>query len=115
MSVFRGDSDNGEVEGVQAARESGEAPASKVTPEAAPAPHGTAQAPHGTAPAPIEITPSAPPPAPAEPLPTPNAMRRTLARARDGKALDQDEATILLHARGDDLATLLQYAGRTRD
>jgi FO synthase len=42
-------------------------------------------------------------------------MRRSLARARDGKALDQDEATTLLHARGDDLATLLAYAGRTRD
>ena len=43
------------------------------------------------------------------------AMRRALARARDGKALDQAEATILLHARGDDLRTLLGYAARTRD
>ena len=42
-------------------------------------------------------------------------MRRTLARARDGKALDRDEATVLLHARGDDLDTLLAYASRTRD
>jgi FO synthase len=42
-------------------------------------------------------------------------MRRTLARARDGKALDRDEATILLQARGDDLRTLLSYASRTRD
>jgi FO synthase len=42
-------------------------------------------------------------------------MRRTLARARDGKALDLDEATVLLQARGEDLQTLLQYAGRTRD
>jgi FO synthase len=48
-------------------------------------------------------------------VPGPAAMRRTLARARDGKALDQDEATILLHARGEDLQTLLQYASRTRD
>ena len=46
---------------------------------------------------------------------TPSAMRRTLARARDGKPLDLDEATVLLHARGDDLDTLLRYASRTRD
>src|SRR6201993_3727457 len=43
------------------------------------------------------------------------AMRRALARARDGKPLDQTEAGILLHARGDDLRTLLGYAARTRD
>jgi FO synthase len=42
-------------------------------------------------------------------------MRRALARARDGKTLDPDEATTLLHARGEDLATLLTYASRTRD
>ena len=42
-------------------------------------------------------------------------MRRALARARDGKALDHDEATVLLHARGDDLKALLGYAARTRD
>ena len=46
---------------------------------------------------------------------TPSALRRTLARARDGKPLDLDEATVLLHARGDDLQTLLTYASRTRD
>jgi FO synthase len=46
---------------------------------------------------------------------TASAMRRTLARARDGKSLDPDEATILLHARGEDLHTLLGYASRTRD
>jgi FO synthase len=46
---------------------------------------------------------------------TPAAMRRALARARDGKLLDQAEAATLLHARGDDLATLLSYAGRVRD
>jgi FO synthase len=42
-------------------------------------------------------------------------MRRALARARDGKPLDPDEATTLLHARGDDLQKLLDYASRTRD
>src|SRR6266566_2783577 len=47
--------------------------------------------------------------------PTASAMRRTLARARDGKPLDVDEATVLLHARGEDLQTLLAYASRTRD
>jgi FO synthase len=41
-------------------------------------------------------------------------MHRALARARDGKPLDPDEATILLHARGDDLQKLLDYASRTR-
>jgi FO synthase len=46
---------------------------------------------------------------------TASAMRRTLARARDGKPLDLDEATVLLHARGEDLQTLLTYASRTRD
>src|ERR1700752_2530871 len=46
---------------------------------------------------------------------TASAMRRALARARDGKPLDLDEATVLLHARGEDLQTLLTYAGRTRD
>src|SRR5438552_6429390 len=44
-----------------------------------------------------------------------SAMRRALARARDGKALDHDEATVLLHARGADLRTLLAHASRTRD
>ena len=42
-------------------------------------------------------------------------MRRALARARDGKPLDPAEATVLLHARGGDLQTLLGYASRTRD
>jgi FO synthase len=42
-------------------------------------------------------------------------MRRALARARDGKALDPDEATVLLHARDDDLQKLLDYASRIRD
>src|SRR5215471_18864572 len=43
------------------------------------------------------------------------AMRRALARARDGKPLDQTEATVLLHARGADLQALLEHASRTRD
>ncbi|HEX4397208.1 MAG TPA: bifunctional FO biosynthesis protein CofGH [Trebonia sp.] len=43
------------------------------------------------------------------------AMRRALARARDGKPLDQTEAAVLLHARGDDLRALLGYARRIRD
>jgi len=42
-------------------------------------------------------------------------MRRALARARDGKALDPAEATVLLHARGEQLTELLAHAGRVRD
>jgi FO synthase len=42
-------------------------------------------------------------------------MRRALARARDGKALDHDEAAVLLHARGEDLRVLLGHASRVRD
>ena len=42
-------------------------------------------------------------------------LRRALARARDGKALDPGEAAILLQSRDDALETLLSYAGRTRD
>ncbi|MEO3808694.1 bifunctional FO biosynthesis protein CofGH [Sphaerisporangium sp. B11E5] len=48
-------------------------------------------------------------------IPTEAAMRRALARARDGKALDVAEAAVLLHARGGDLERLLEYAGRVRD
>ncbi|MFC3983990.1 bifunctional FO biosynthesis protein CofGH [Streptosporangium jomthongense] len=47
--------------------------------------------------------------------PTDSAMRRALARARDGKALDLTEATVLLHARDGHLDTLLEHAGRVRD
>jgi FO synthase len=47
--------------------------------------------------------------------PSATAMRRVLARARDGKPLDQDEATLLLQARGDDLERLKQFAARARD
>ncbi|MFD0904544.1 bifunctional FO biosynthesis protein CofGH [Actinomadura sediminis] len=46
---------------------------------------------------------------------TSTAVRRALARARDGKTLDRSEATILLHARGAQLDDLLTYAARTRD
>src|SRR6516165_1285261 len=52
---------------------------------------------------------------PAEDTPPATAIRRALARARDGKSLDQGEAAVLLHARGADLDRLLGYAGRTRD
>ncbi|GAA0927616.1 bifunctional FO biosynthesis protein CofGH [Nonomuraea longicatena] len=44
-----------------------------------------------------------------------NALRRALARARDGKLLDVDEATVLLHARDTHLDTLLDHATRVRD
>ena len=42
-------------------------------------------------------------------------MRRSLARAGDSEPLGQAEAELLLHARGDDLTTLLRHAARTRD
>jgi FO synthase len=44
-----------------------------------------------------------------------DALRRALRRARDGVALDVTEATVLLHARGADLADLCASAGRVRD
>ncbi|MEO3822154.1 bifunctional FO biosynthesis protein CofGH [Actinomadura sp. B10D3] len=46
---------------------------------------------------------------------TSSALRRALARARDGKTLDRSEATTLLQARGVQLDELLAYAARTRD
>jgi FO synthase len=42
-------------------------------------------------------------------------MRRALARARDGKALDRREALTLLGARGGDLGELCTSAARVRD
>ncbi len=63
-------------------------------------------------------TPAPRPPRPEaqpEPQPPASAVRRALARARDGKTLDPAEAAVLLHARGDQLAELLSYAARTRD
>src|SRR5215831_18245536 len=65
---------------------------------------------------------SGPPPRPqqhpvpaTEPAPSDSALRRALARARDGKTLDAAETVTLLHARGDQLAELLGHATRTRD
>jgi FO synthase len=52
---------------------------------------------------------------PAEPAPPATALRRVLARARDGKALDPAEAAILLHTRGAQLTELMSYAARVRD
>lgn len=46
---------------------------------------------------------------------TSSALRRALARARDGRALDRSEAATLLRARGAQLDDLLAYAARTRD
>ena len=56
-----------------------------------------------------------PQPAPADIVASASAMRRALARARDGKSLDQAEAAVLLQARGGDLTTLLGHAARVRD
>ncbi|MFE3319981.1 bifunctional FO biosynthesis protein CofGH [Nocardia sp. NPDC059195] len=49
------------------------------------------------------------------PPPSPAAMRRALRRARDGVTLNVDEATVLLHATGDDLIDLCASAARVRD
>ncbi|GAA3970189.1 bifunctional FO biosynthesis protein CofGH [Thermobifida alba] len=50
-----------------------------------------------------------------EAVPSAAAMRRALARVRDGKPLNLTEAEVLLHARGDDLEALLDHASRVRD
>src|SRR4051812_14775102 len=47
--------------------------------------------------------------------PTATAMRRALARADAGKAIDAVEAEVLLHARGADLEALCVIASRIRD
>jgi FO synthase len=47
--------------------------------------------------------------------PSASAVRRALARADAGKALDATEAEVLLHVRGDDLEQLCAIAGRVRD
>ncbi|MET0839640.1 MAG: 7,8-didemethyl-8-hydroxy-5-deazariboflavin synthase CofG, partial [Marmoricola sp.] len=47
--------------------------------------------------------------------PTPQQVRRALARADRGAALDLDEATVLLSTRGDDLERLCAAAARVRD
>ncbi len=46
---------------------------------------------------------------------TPQQVRRALVRAERGAALDLDEATALLAARGDDLDRLTAVAARVRD
>ncbi|WP_026448776.1 bifunctional FO biosynthesis protein CofGH [Actinopolyspora mortivallis] len=60
----------------------------------------------------MSVDPEVPPP---ETPPSASAMRRALRRAADGVTLDVTEATVLLHARGSDLDTLLEAAGRVRD
>ncbi|OSC19005.1 hypothetical protein B8W68_25810, partial [Mycobacterium paraintracellulare] len=45
----------------------------------------------------------------------PAALRRTLRRARDGVALNVDEAAVAMTARGADLADLCASAARVRD
>ena len=47
--------------------------------------------------------------------PTPQQVRRSLARAERGAALDVEEAAVLLAARGEDLDRLCTVAGRVRD
>jgi FO synthase len=49
------------------------------------------------------------------PDPTPQQVRRALARAERGAALDLGEATVLLAARGEDLERLCSVAARVRD
>ncbi|GAA1878833.1 bifunctional FO biosynthesis protein CofGH [Asanoa iriomotensis] len=56
-----------------------------------------------------DLIPTSPPP------PTAASIRRALARAADGKALDQGEAADLMAARGDALDELLSIAGGIRD
>jgi len=46
---------------------------------------------------------------------TTSSMRRALARVRDGKAIDEGEAAVLLGARGGDLDGLFEAATRVRD
>ncbi|CRK57346.1 7,8-didemethyl-8-hydroxy-5-deazariboflavin synthase subunit 1 / 7,8-didemethyl-8-hydroxy-5-deazariboflavin synthase subunit 2 [Alloactinosynnema sp. L-07] len=48
-------------------------------------------------------------------VPTDSALRRALRRARDGVAIDQVEAEVLLHARGEHLDDLFATASRQRD
>ncbi len=48
-------------------------------------------------------------------VPSPAAVRRVLRRARDGVALNVDEAAIAMTARGDDLVDLCASAARVRD
>ncbi|MFI9643932.1 bifunctional FO biosynthesis protein CofGH [Micromonospora sp. NPDC051925] len=50
-----------------------------------------------------------------DPGPTSASVRRALRRAATGRALDVDEATALLTARGTELDELLRIAGEVRD
>ncbi|MGW6447231.1 bifunctional FO biosynthesis protein CofGH [Lentzea sp. NPDC055074] len=52
---------------------------------------------------------------PPQSRPSAAAMRRALRRAADGAVLDATEAAVLLHAREDDLDSLLTAAGKVRD
>jgi FO synthase len=49
------------------------------------------------------------------PKTSPTALRRVLRRARDGVALNLDEAAVAMTARGDDLVDLCASAARVRD
>ncbi|AQA04063.1 7,8-didemethyl-8-hydroxy-5-deazariboflavin synthase [Mycobacterium sp. MS1601] len=60
-------------------------------------------------------SPVVPPRAGVPAQPSPAALRRVLRRARDGVALNVDEAALALTARGDDLADLCASASRVRD
>ncbi|WP_026146189.1 radical SAM protein, partial [Nocardioides sp. Iso805N] len=48
-------------------------------------------------------------------MPTPQQVRRALARAERGAALDVAEATVLLAVRGEDLDRLCAAAAKVRD
>ncbi|MQY19846.1 FO synthase [Nocardia sp. RB20] len=48
-------------------------------------------------------------------VPTASAMRAALRRVREGVGLELDDAVVLLHARGADLAELCEAAARVRD
>ncbi len=63
----------------------------------------------------VTLLPDPSVPAPQAPPPNASAMRRVLRRARDGATLNVDEAVVLLHARGADLADLCSSAARVRD
>jgi FO synthase len=52
---------------------------------------------------------------PAQTVPGASSLRRALRRARDGVTLDPTEATVLLHARSEQLDDLLASAVRVRD
>ncbi|WP_157559623.1 radical SAM protein, partial [Nocardioides sp. Soil777] len=50
-----------------------------------------------------------------EPVPTPQQVRRALARAERGAAVDVAEAAVLMSATGEDLDRLTSVAARVRD